>query len=371
MILYVDDEEPNRVVFEQSFKRSFPVRTASSGSEALELLAGGGISVLVTDQRMPGMSGNELLAIAKEKYPDVIRIVITAYSDLDPILAAVNVGLVARYIVKPWKLDDLHQVLQWALSAHSMGREDRVVQARLIETERLATLGSLNASLLHDMAQPLMFLLNNAEHLVQIATDLREQKKSDAQVLACLREELPEMAKDMLEGTQMLSQLVRDMMAFLGQALNPQNRRADPAAAIRFAMSACRSLPGRREYEGQAALPQVAMGQSELAQVLINLIRNASGALVRDGAHGTRVLVRSAVRESRLVIDVNDDGCGMSADVLDKVGKPFFSGDGEGMGLGFHQCRRIIEGNGGTVAIQSQLGKGTTIQFSLPLVSSL
>src|SRR6185503_20035556 len=124
LVLYVDDERGNRVVFETSMKAEFNVRVASEPQEALEILEANDVAVIVTDMRMPTMSGEELLRIAKERWPQSIRMVVTAYSDIDPILRAINEGLVARYIIKPWVRTELMQVLRWATEAWAMGRDN-------------------------------------------------------------------------------------------------------------------------------------------------------------------------------------------------------------------------------------------------------
>src|SRR5262249_53679304 len=106
LVLFVDDDRANRIVFEQSLAE-FNVITASDGQSALRLMEHDEIAVLVTDMRMPGMSGEELLRIAKSRHPHTIRMVVTAYQDVDPILRAINDGLVARYIIKPWVREEL------------------------------------------------------------------------------------------------------------------------------------------------------------------------------------------------------------------------------------------------------------------------
>src|SRR5262249_25549719 len=91
LILYVDDEKPNRVVFEASFGKKYRIQSVDSAEKALAILKDKKtpVGALVTDQRMPGMSGDDLLKEAKLISPDTIRMVITAYSDLEPILRAV------------------------------------------------------------------------------------------------------------------------------------------------------------------------------------------------------------------------------------------------------------------------------------------
>src|SRR5262245_25388488 len=214
IVLYVDDERPNRIVFEQTFKNLFHVVCVESAQHALEFLAANEVGVLVTDQGMPEMTGNELLKRAKKEYPQMVRIVITAYSDLEPILAAVNEGLVARYIVKPWSREQLEELLRWGVETYRIGRENASVQLRLIETERPATIGSIHGALIHDLTQPLAYLVNNAEHLAQLVKDLPvselEWEKVDWDdttkgAVAELIQELPELCDDMLSGCRLLS----------------------------------------------------------------------------------------------------------------------------------------------------------------------
>ena len=106
-VLYVDDDPIVRAVFEKTFGSLFSVRVTDTGQAALDFLEKNPVAVLVTDQRMPGMSGHELLTQVAEKFPRVVRIIITAHEDLDEILNAVNKGLVARYMIKPWNLEEL------------------------------------------------------------------------------------------------------------------------------------------------------------------------------------------------------------------------------------------------------------------------
>src|SRR5262245_18578861 len=101
LVFYVDADRGNRVVFEQSLNTEFHVMTAQGASEALEVLERHEVAVIVSDIRMPSMTGEELLRIVKERYPQVIRMVVTAYADVDPILRAINESLVTHYIIKP------------------------------------------------------------------------------------------------------------------------------------------------------------------------------------------------------------------------------------------------------------------------------
>jgi DNA-binding NtrC family response regulator len=96
LVLYVDDERPNRIVFEASLKTEFRIKSVPDAKSALAALEVEDVAVLVTDIRMPEMDGLELLRQVKDKHPRTVRMVITAFSDIDPILTAINEGLVAR-----------------------------------------------------------------------------------------------------------------------------------------------------------------------------------------------------------------------------------------------------------------------------------
>lgn len=384
IILYVDDEAANRVVFEQSFSKRFPVLTVGSPREALEVMAARPVAVCVTDQRMPGMTGNELLEQVKELYPHVVRIVVTAYDCLDDILRAVNDGLVARYIVKPWRRGELEKVLAWSLEAYELGHQSSELQLRIIEVERLVTLGTLGAGVLHDIGQPVSYLTTNVERLAQLAPSAAALKRlvddhgrglaqEDQRNLVDLSDELPDIVEEMTHGLD----LVREIMAGMRELLSPRGPRerpeAEPLSAIRYARSACRHAAvlarARIDYEGPDELPRVRLDSAALTQVLINLLSNAVQAVDGRPDGAGRVLISASVDGEVVRFTVRDNGRGMTPEVLANVGKPFFTTKSGGTGLGLAQCRRLVEGGGGEFEIESGVGVGTTVRFTVRCAS--
>jgi response regulator RpfG family c-di-GMP phosphodiesterase len=117
-VLYVDDEQPNLDLFRRRFEEDFEVLTAPGGAQALELLASTEVGVLITDQGMPGMTGTELLARAQSSWPDTSRMLLTAYSDRELLLAAIQQGNVHDYVLKPSNAEDLSLRLRKAADAH-------------------------------------------------------------------------------------------------------------------------------------------------------------------------------------------------------------------------------------------------------------
>ncbi|HLL20835.1 MAG TPA: ATP-binding protein [Kofleriaceae bacterium] len=382
LVLYVDDERANRVVFEQSLGTDFAIETAADGASALALMSSREVAVLVTDMRMPGMTGEELLRIAKERHPRAIRIVITAYADIDPILRAINEGLVARYIIKPWQRAELVQILRWACEAWSFAHDSASLHQRLIEVERLATLGNIASALVHDLKTPLMSILANAEHIGELAKSselLRTGLEHIDGIPPARRRELYAMiadlgpvSEDLKTSTWHLDELV-NRIRVLGR---PNDGRAtpttwsDPLPIVRHAMAVCQPLAitGRASisYDGPTALPRVRIPPTELTQVLINVVANGAQAVAARGKPHGSVAIHANERAGMLELQVEDDGVGMSRDTLDRIGTPFFTTRPEGTGLGIAQCQRLVGTAGGRFLVASELGKGTVVTILLP-----
>ncbi len=119
-ILFVDDEGYNLVAFKATFRKEYDILTASSGKEALKLLRKHEIGLIITDQRMPEMTGVELLEKIVPEFPEVIRIILTGYSDVEAIINAINNGQVFRYITKPWDEVELKMTIENARELYSL-----------------------------------------------------------------------------------------------------------------------------------------------------------------------------------------------------------------------------------------------------------
>lgn len=113
-ILYVDDEENNLFSFKATFRIKYQVHTAISGDEALKILAAKPIQIIITDQRMPEMTGVEFLEKVLEKYPDPMRILLTGYADMEAVVDAVNKGKIFHYLAKPWNEEELDMTINRA-----------------------------------------------------------------------------------------------------------------------------------------------------------------------------------------------------------------------------------------------------------------
>lgn len=159
-LLVVDDEPDNLDLLYRTFYREFQVLRAEDGQAALDLLATHpDVAVIISDQRMPGMSGTEFLRRTAADYPDIMRIILTGYTDVEDLVGAINDGKVFKYVTKPWDDTDLKEIVRQALEAH------RLLKARTAELNRALRQETLlnaitntirSAQTLHEMMQTIV-----------------------------------------------------------------------------------------------------------------------------------------------------------------------------------------------------------------------
>ncbi len=139
-LLLIDDEPANLHKLQRTFVDQYDVHLAKTGEEALEILHAHPIDAVVTDQRMPNMTGIEFLDAASKDHPDIVRIILTGYADVNDLIAAINVSKVHKYITKPWVPDDLRMAVREALEKRELQREnDRLAAELKAANERLTT----------------------------------------------------------------------------------------------------------------------------------------------------------------------------------------------------------------------------------------
>ena len=133
-ILYIDDEENNLTSFKATFRLKYKVHTAIGADEALKILAAHPIEIIITDQRMPGMTGVEFLEFILDKYPEPIRILLTGYADINAVIDAVNKGKIYHYLSKPWNEPELDKTIQDGYQIYLKKKEDKDFNDQLMLT---------------------------------------------------------------------------------------------------------------------------------------------------------------------------------------------------------------------------------------------
>ena len=131
-LLYVDDEINNLNAFKASLRRDYNILTAESGEEALEVLKENKVHIIITDQRMPKMTGIELLEKVLQLYPDPIRILLTGYADIQAVIDAINKGQVYKYITKPWDEQELRLSIKNSYEVYRLREENKELTSQLL-----------------------------------------------------------------------------------------------------------------------------------------------------------------------------------------------------------------------------------------------
>ncbi|SHM21245.1 Response regulator receiver domain-containing protein [Chitinophaga jiangningensis] len=132
-ILYIDDEVHNLNAFKASFRRLYNVFTATSAEEAEKLLKEQEFHIIISDQRMPKMTGIEFFESILERYPEPIRMLLTGYADINAVVDAINKGQVYKYFSKPWNEEELKHNIEKAFEVYSLRKENKELTAKLLD----------------------------------------------------------------------------------------------------------------------------------------------------------------------------------------------------------------------------------------------
>ncbi len=362
-VLLVDDEFEVLAVLEALLDDDWDVTTAQSGAAALEVLNGDHtIDLIITDQRMPEMTGVELLQQVAKSHPDLYRMVLTAYSDVDPIVAAINQGKVDQFILKPWDPSAIRRLVAEGLGVCERRATMRAVvdalgkqhQARSETMDDLKTRqGTMRAESWLGVAGWMGAAVSEeAEHLLLAASPAlaslapEDEARTALARARALREDLARLSGHEHESgfedittRKLISDAVRLLMGDDADASNPVHVDIEPGLeTIRVRVSAMR-------------------------QALLNLLRNARHA----SGEGVPIQVRVRRASSELVtIEVADQGTGMGISSMQEASTPFFSDfEPQSNGLGLSLCQLVSELHGGKLALLDNEPQGTIAQIWL------
>lgn len=373
-IMLVDDEEDNLYLLQSFLEDSYEISTATSGEEALELLEKQNVDLFIVDQKMDGMDGLTFCEKASQMCPNSIRIMLTAFSDREMLLAAIQTGKIFRVMTKPFNIVELESAIEEAfqklayqrafaslveeLQQKNKALEDSYEQLRLeqearLRSERLATIGQVTSRIAHEM--------NNQ---LSIFAMLKANRKALRQV--------PSVANSIdfvLEATENLIEMVRLIQDYTrGQTPKQQITEINLASFVHETVRFVQQTPiaERTTFdESYDEVPVCYIDRSQIKQVLLNLLRNAIQAMEEDPKVWVRVTQPSA---AWVEISIQDQGKGIPESIAPKIFEPFFTTKShQGLGLGLEVCKRIVEQHGGTITFQSVEDQGTTFTISLPV----
>ena len=302
-------------------------------------------------------------------HPDVVRILITAYTDLDLVIQAINDGNVYRYVSKPYNEDEVRSTIRQAIEHYYLVKERERLYAEKVETmrkiaraNRLSAMGIMAAGMAHEINNPLVAIstfLQMLPHKYAEASKDREYWEELYGVAVREVERIRQMVHQLLSYSKItqsekyepvsINEILQEMVVFI------ENEAKKKGIHI------------KREYG--ADLPAGLMDRNRMKQVFLNILLNAVQATDRGGTITvtTRYMVEDEENQF-LQVSISDTGSGISQENLEKLFTPFFTTkESEGSGLGLMTSHHIVDEHRGTIDVKSELGKGTTFTLQLPL----
>jgi len=396
-ILVIDDEAGPRDSLRMILKDRHRVRTAESGPEGLAMIREQKPDLVFLDIRMPGMDGVEVMRRIKAFDPDIEVAIITAYAAVETAQAAVRQGAL-DYLSKPFAVSDVRDIVERALercrrradqqavleriqqiSNTLVGQLDDLgiqpaandqasllgqltsahnsIEAQLSNVGRLSAIGEIAAEVAHDVNNFLSAMLLRIEMLL-LKTREREQLSAE-EVSATLRG-IQQTVRDSVQTVERIS-------SFSQSDPYEPDEQIQINDILKSAADVSLGRASRRENQTMIwnleDIPEVIGNATALRTVFVNLFINAWQALEGPG----EIRVSSRRDSGNVVVEIADTGCGMSPQILERIGQPFFTTKEEGTGLGLSIAQRVIKRHGGRMVFDSTPQVGTTITVFLPV----
>jgi two-component system, probable response regulator PhcQ len=377
-LLYVDDEVRSLRNFARAFGDTFRILTADNARTALGLLESqkDEIAVLMTDERMPGERGVWLLEQARRLAPRMVRILVTAYADMDVAIAAVNSGAIYKYVTKPWDPPLLETLLKRACDYYSLQRErDELLEEKLailqnlLTADRIVSLGLLAAGMSHHIRNALVavktFLELTPGKLRDEGVDFERARNADFWI---------QYWGNALAQVDRINDMLRDLWAAAEKPASDFGDSVQLGGVLRaVAMKVSERMARKKvrlELAVGADLPAMQVDRKKFHRLFELLLEDELAYL----PPGSRISIQAQVEEGAAAgpvmrIEVRDDGPGIPQESLQRIFDPFSVRDNSPSeyGIRLMACFFIVHAHRGNIVAQSAEGKGTTFVLKIPL----
>ena len=369
-VLFIDDEESIIDGVQRLFMREpYGIFATTNLEKAREVLAERKIKVVVSDYRMPEISGVKFLREVKEKYPDVVKILFTGYTDFSAAEEAINIGEVYRFISKPWKtaelLSTIHQCIEhYDLIIKAKNHEEEIEIANKKLKAMYEMQKEFTSTVSHELRTPLAS--------IKMAVDLISQE-----TVGPINAEQKDILSRAKRETDRLKRLIDDILDLtkieagklqMNFVANNINLVISQVAEAQKDLAKNRGLYLKTELDPNIA--HAIFDFDRMVQVMNNLIGNAL-KFTKEG--GITVKTEDKSSENHIQVSVIDSGKGIAEQDLSKLFQKFQQlesaeeNEEGGTGLGLAICKEIIGRHGGKIWAESKPGDGSSFNFILPI----
>jgi two-component system probable response regulator PhcQ len=376
-VLYVDDEEKSLKYFARAFEDQFWIFTAANAEDGMKLLEEhkDEIGLLMTDQRMPGEKGVRLLERARQLRPRIIRVLATAFSDMEAVVAAVNTGAIYKYVTKPWDPPQLEMTLKRGLEFFMVQRErDQLLREKMealhhvMIADRIVSLGLLAAGMSHHIRNSLVAV----KTFLDLAPSKLQEEKLD---LDGLRN--PEFWKEYYQNVQGQVEKINNLLKDLWLASEkPPVQFVDEVHLDQMILSVLETLrPSfaakgiRIESHLSNSLPPLMADKPKLVR-LFELLLSDELVSLPAGSQVTlsaQMSPESTAQRPEIQLEIRDDGPGLPKEALRLLFDPFVvrSDSPQEYGISLMACYFIVHHHGGKIEAKSAEPHGTIFKLKL------
>jgi signal transduction histidine kinase len=378
-VLVVDDEPDVVRSVKDLLRLEFRVLGATTADEAMRMMEEDEIHVIMSDQRMPNMTGVELLGRVRGKHPDAIRLLFTGYSDLKAVIEAINTGHVYRYIAKPWDPDELLVIIREAARQYELLVERKELTEQLEVKNKELEAANVQLRQINDLKTT---FIQVASHELRTPLTILLGLVSLANRLPCDNPTLADLLRRIDSATQRIQRLMQHILTMLASQKFDQSLDREPVSVAELVQSTADDVRPFITLRHQALEVEIDpnvgtahLDRLKLRDALNHLLLNAIKFTHDEG----RITLRAGRENGTLVLSVSDTGVGMDERHLSRLFEPFFTGfdasrhssghyefGRQGLGLGLSVVKAFVEMHGGTVQVQSEVDKGSTFTIRIP-----
>lgn len=385
-LLIIDDEPEVIKALTRIFRKDYNVFSTTDAERAFGIMETEKIQVIVSDQRMPGITGVEFFSKIKYKYPDAIKLILTGYSDIEAVKDAINKGQVFRYVTKPWDPYEIENIIKEAFDKSDLIIQNRELLESLKEAnenlenkvkERTKELEKLNSKLSE-------LNIEKNKYIGMVTHDLRSPIGTAESFSALLIDDYHETPTEKhLEYLGIINNRCNFSLDLIDNFLNVSKIESgtfdlkiteqDYVSFVKNSIlqEKIHAVKKSQEIIINSSVDKAVLGfdVNKLQQVISNLVSNS----IKYSMPGKKIFIDISLDENGIITKVSDQGQGIPKEELPDVFKPFkttsvkATANEKSIGLGLAIVNKIIEAHNGHIEVESKVGEGTTFTFLIPM----